>query len=200
MEATPEGGELHLPSDQSFTPWIHDPALFEADQGDRTEMREAVENQVKTIKLDNLVPPIHFGLGEAEIPESYIKLLRDVLDSMRDRANVRLHFVGHADCLPLFGDLKERFGDNVGLSRERAGTTAEYCQRALNLPPEAISYEGLGDSQPIADNATEEGRRLNRRVQVQVWYDEITEKRVEKEVIVPPRGESHQGLPHRDCL
>ena len=101
MEATPEGGELHLPSDQSFTPWMHDPALFEADQGDRTEMREAVEHQVKTIKLENVVPPIHFGLGEAEISASYLKLLRDVLDSMRDRANVRLHFVGHADSQPL---------------------------------------------------------------------------------------------------
>ena len=62
---------------------------------------------------------------------------------------------------------------------------AEYCQRALNLPPEAISYEGLGDTQPLADNATEAGRRLNRRVEVQVWYDEIDQKEVEKEVIVP---------------
>ena len=139
----------------------------------------------KTIKLDNLVPPIHFGLGEAEITEDYLKLLRNVLDSMRDRTNVRLHFVGHADSLPLRGELIEQYVDNVGLSRERAGTVAEYCQRALNLPPEAISYEGLGDSQPKADNTTEEGRQLNRRVEVQVWYDEIIENQTEKEVVVP---------------
>ena len=180
-----EAAEMHLPVDQPFTPWIHDPAIFEEDEGDRTEMREVVEQDVKTIKLGNLVPPIHFGLGEAEITENYLKLLSDVLDSMRDRANVRLHFVGHADSLPLRGDLIEQYGDNVGLSRERAGTVAEYCQRALNLPPEAISYEGLGDSQPVASSATEEGRQLNRRVEVEVWYDEISEKQVEKEVIVP---------------
>jgi flagellar motor protein MotB len=180
-----EATEMHLPVDQSFTPWIHDPAIFEDEEGDRTEMREVVEEDVKTIKLDNLVPPIHFGLGEAVITENYLKLLRDVLDSMRGRANVRLHFVGHADSLPLRGDLIEQFGDNVGLSRERAGTVAEYCQGALNLPPEAISYEGRGDSQPVASNATEEGRQLNRRVEVEVWYDEISEKQVEKEVIVP---------------
>jgi len=180
-----EAAEMHLPADRHFRPWIHDPAIFESDEGDRTEMREAVEKEIKTIKLENLVPPIHFGLGEAEIPENYLKLLRDVLDSMRDRTNVRLHFVGHADSLPLINELKERYGDNVGLSRERAGTTAEYCQRALNLPPESISYEGLGDSDPVASNATEEGRQLNRRVEVQVWYDEIGEKQVEKEVVVP---------------
>jgi outer membrane protein OmpA-like peptidoglycan-associated protein len=137
-----EAAEMHLPVDQSYTPWIHDPAIFVEDEGDRTEMREVVEQDVKTIKLDNLVPPVHFGLGEAEITENYLKLLSDVLDSMRDRANVRLHFVGHADPLALRGELIELYGDNVGLSRERAGTVAEYCQRALNLPPEAISYEG----------------------------------------------------------
>jgi flagellar motor protein MotB len=183
--ASGETVEKHLPADRAFTPWIHDPAIFEENQGDRTEMREAVEADVKTIKLDNLVPPIHFGLGEAEISEEYLELLRTVLDNMRDRANVRLHFIGHADSLPLSGVLIEQYGDNTGLSRERAGTTAEYCQRALNLPPEAISYEGVGESLPVADNATEQGRQLNRRVEVQVWYDEISEKSVEKEVIVP---------------
>ncbi|MHC4064042.1 MAG: OmpA family protein [Planctomycetota bacterium] len=148
-------------------------------------MREVIEQEVKTIKLDNLIPSVHFGLGEAEIPDNYVALLRDVLDGMRDRTNVRLHFVGHTDSLPLRNELIEVYGDNVGLSRERAGTVAEYCQNALNLPPEAISYEGLGDSRPVATNETEEGRQLNRRVEVQVWYDEVREKRVEKEVVVP---------------
>jgi flagellar motor protein MotB len=179
-----EAAEMHLPTDQSFKSWIHDPTVFK-DEGDSTEMREVLKQEVKTIKLDNLVPPVHFGSGEAEIPENYIKRLREVLDSMRDRANVRLHFVGHADSQRLRGELIALYGDNIGLSRERAGTVAEYCQRALNLPPEAISYEGLGDSHPVASNETEEGRQLNRRVEVQVWYDEFSEKPEEQEVIVP---------------
>jgi len=184
-DASGEASEMHLPTDQSITPWIHDPVIFERDEGDRTETRKVVEQNFKTIKLNNLVPPIHFGLGKVEITENYIKLLRDVLDSMRDRTNVRLHFVGHADSLPLRRELIELYGDNVGLSRERAGTVAEYCQRALNLPPESISYEGLGDSQPVADNSTDKGRQLNRRVEVQVWYDEIIKNQTEKEVVIP---------------
>jgi len=176
---------MHLPADQPFTPWIHDPSIFEEDDGDRTELREVVKQEEKTIKLENLVPPIHFGLGEVEITDDYLKLLSDVLNSMHGRANVRLHFVGHTDSLPLRRGLIEQYGDNVGLSRERAGAVAEYCQRALNLPPESISYEGLGDSRPVASNATDEGRQHNRRVEAQVWYDEIIEKQVEEEVIVP---------------
>ncbi len=177
--------EKHLPKDQAFTPWLLDPAIFAENQGDRTEKRLVPEKDVKTIKLANLVPPIRFRTGESDIPDEHLALLRGVLEKMKGRENVRLHFVGHADPQTLSPALKEKYGDNTGLSRERAGTTAEYCQIALGLPPEAISYEGMGDTRPVADNATEEGRALNRRVEVEVWYDETGEKMVEKEVVVP---------------
>jgi flagellar motor protein MotB len=185
-----EDAERHLAPDQPLTSWLHDPSIFEEAQGDRIETRQVMERQVKTIKLDNLVPPILFPLGQAEIPADYPARLRKVLHDMRDRENVRLHFVGHADPLSLTPALEKIYGDNLGLSRERAGTTAEYFQQALGLPPEAISYEGKGDTQPVAGNGTEAGRRLNRRVEVQVWYDEIGEKMVEKEVVIP--SEIHQ--------
>ncbi|MEA3361699.1 MAG: OmpA family protein [Thermodesulfobacteriota bacterium] len=177
--------EMHLPSDQPSTPWALDPSIFDEDQGDQVEVRQVVEADIKTVKIVNLIPAIHFREGDAEIPENYLTRLREILESMRDRENVRLHFVGHADSQPLSADLQAIYIDNIGLSRERAGTTAEYCQRSLNLPAEAISYEGLGDSTPLASNATEKGRMLNRRVEVEVWYDEIGEKTIEKEEIVP---------------
>ena len=119
-----EAAEMHLPTDRPLTPWVHDPAIFEKDEGDRTELREVVEKEVTTIKLDNLVPPIHFGLGDIEITGNYLKILREVLDGMRGRANVRLLFVGHADSLPLWGELITRYGDNAGLSRERGCSPA----------------------------------------------------------------------------
>ncbi|MRR33089.1 flagellar motor protein MotB [bacterium] len=180
-----ETTEKHLSKDQAFTPWLLDPSVFAEDQGDRLEKRKVPEKEVKTIKVPNVVPPIRFPSGVADIPEDYVERLRGVLEKMRGRLNVRLHFVGHADPQSLIGPLKEKYGDNTGLSRERAGTVAEHFQRALDLPPEAISYEGLGESKPIATNATEAGRALNRRVEVEVWYDEIGEKMVEKEVVVP---------------
>lgn len=180
----PKDSEMHLPSDQELTPWIHDPSVFTIDEGDRTEMREVAVQDVETIKLDNLVPPIHFDQGEAEILPEYLSLLRNVLADMRGKNNVRLHFIGHADSQKLSPTLQAQYGDNFGLSKERAGTAAEYCQLALDLPPEAISYEGLGDSKPLASNKTEAGRRQNRRVEVQVWHDLITERMEEQEVII----------------
>ena len=111
--------------------------------------------------------------------------LGEILERMRDRRNVRLHLVGHADNQPLSAATAEIYGDNAGLSRERAGQVAEHFQTALALPPEGISYEWAGDSQPVASNLTEEGRALNRRVEVEVWYDEIRERVDLEEFLVP---------------
>jgi flagellar motor protein MotB len=176
--------EKQLPLDVPSTLWGQDESAYPASKGDRIETQKVLENEVKTIKLHNVVPPIRYGSGDSEIPESYIGMLRDILDKMKDRRNVRLHFVGHSDNVQLRGAVKEKYGDNTGLSRERAGTAAEFFQRALDLPPESISYEGMGESKPLASNATAAGKAQNRRVEVEVWYDEIEEKTVEKQVVI----------------
>jgi flagellar motor protein MotB len=185
-ETAPLGAavERQLPLYIEPSRWQQDDSLYQQNRGDRIETQQVQEQVVKTIKLPNVVPPIHYGSGAAAIPESYVGLLRDVLARMKGRRNVRLHFVGHSDNARLRAALQARFGDNVGLSRERAGTAAEFFQQALGLPPESIAYEGMGEAQPIASNATEAGKARNRRVEVQVWYDEIEEKTVEKQVVV----------------
>jgi flagellar motor protein MotB len=171
-----EAVERHLSLDQAFTEWVQDRQRIETELSDTIEMRETLGEGLETIKLSNLVPPIHFASGVAEIPDSTVVSLGEILERMRDRRNVRLHLVGHADNRPLGPELAAIYGDNAGLSRERAGQVAEHMQTALALPPEAISYEWAGDDQPIASNLTEDGRALNRRVEVEVWYDEVRDK------------------------
>ena len=150
--------EFHLDShsnqDPAFTNWQQDDSVYFENLGMQVEIQQVTKKNVTTKKLTDVVPPIRFQSGKADIPEEYVSKLREILRDMRDRINVRLHFVGHSDNAPLFGEAKQQYGDNLGLSRERAGTTAEFFQQALDLPPEAISYEGLGDTQPMASNAT----------------------------------------------
>lgn len=185
-ETAPLGETVEKQLDPYVPPalWSQDDSIYEKNRGDRIETQEVLEKVVKTVKLQNLVPAIRYNSGDYQIPESYVEKLRDILESMKDRRNVRLHFVGHSDDVRLRGALKERLGDNIGLSRERAGTAAEYFQRALDLPPESISYEGLGETRPVASNATAAGKAENRRVEVEVWYDELEDKLVEKQVVV----------------
>ena len=176
--------ETQLDNDKPFTPWKQDDSVYLQNLKTKVEVQKVTQKHVTTKKLTDVVPPIRFASGEAEIPEEYIAKLREILAKMRDRVNVRLHFVGHSDNAQLIGEAKKMYGDNLGLSKERAGTAAEYFKQALDLPPEAISYEGVGDSKPLADNNTEEGRAKNRRVEIEVWYDEVSEETVDQQVSV----------------
>jgi flagellar motor protein MotB len=184
-KAPGEAVERHLSGDQKFQEWSQDPAALAAEHGDKLEVRQVPAEKLETVKLKNVVPPIHFESGIAKIPPGDVETLARILDGMKGRRNVRVHFVGHADSQPLSDSLAKVFGDNAGLSRERAGEVAEFFKKALSLPPEAITFEWMGDTQPIASNLKEEGRRQNRRVEVEVWYDETKEVLEDAEVVVP---------------
>ncbi len=187
VEARPgRNVERHMSGDADLRQWSQDPERLATEISDRLEQREVLRDQAQTVKLKNVVPPIRFASGEADIPPTWIERLRGILEGMRHLDNVRLHLVGHADDQPLSESLAGVYGDNRGLSEERAGQVAEFLQAALALPPEAISFAWAGASQPIASNATEEGRARNRRVEVEVWYDEIG-KTVAVEDVVTPR-------------
>ena len=180
-----EAVERHLSLDGPITQWVQDPDRVDTDMADTLEVREVLTDTLETIKLSNVVPPIHFESGIADIPESTVESLAEILERMKDRLNVRLHLVGHADNRPLSPRTKAIYGDNAGLSRERAGQVAEHFQTSLALPPEAVSYEWAGDTRPVASNLTAAGRALNRRVEVEVWYDEPAAKLALEEVLVP---------------
>jgi len=64
--------------------------------------------------------------------------------------------------------------DNVGthqynqtLSERRSGAVADYL-RGKGVIPQRLASVGQGENTPRATNATEEGRRLNRRVEIVV--------------------------------
>ncbi|MDY6979775.1 MAG: OmpA family protein [Pseudomonadota bacterium] len=182
-EPVPPNSEHQMSVDEFLQLWAQEDDASTVSQGDVVETEKAIEKQYTTRKLKDVVPPIPFQSGEAEIPQRFVGMLREVLNKMKDRTNVRLHFIGHTDSDRLSGQARQEYGDNYGLSRARAEIAALFFQRALDLPPEAISYDGAGASKPIASNATAAGKARNRRVEVEVWYDEVSEKVVDREVV-----------------
>ena len=116
-----EPTERHLSTDSPFQTWSKDPNPPDTSHGDRVETRQVPRETLETVKLKNVVPPIHFESGVAKIPADDVDTLAKILESMRYRKNVRVHFEGHADSQRLSEGLAGVFGDNMGLSRERAG-------------------------------------------------------------------------------
>ncbi len=180
-----QAAERHLPDDQPRTLWTYDPDTAAERASDGLAVLELARTTPETVKLKGLVPPIRFASGVADIPTSTVADLQTVLEGLADRANVRLHLVGHADDQPLSAALAARYGDNEGLSRERAAEVAEFFLAALQLGTGAVSYEWAGAKQPLASNETFAGRAENRRVEVEVWYDELTDGVAQQEVVVP---------------
>ncbi len=78
------------------------------------------------------------------------------------KANVaHLNVIGHTD-----SQGAESY--NHGLSERRAQAVADYFATAGSVPRQTMQVSGRGEMEPLADNGTEEGRALNRRVVVEV--------------------------------
>ena len=69
-----EATERQLPSDEPLPLWARDPNALDTERGDTLEEREVQGLQPKTVKLKNVVPPIHFASGVADIPTSTVDL------------------------------------------------------------------------------------------------------------------------------
>src|SRR5947209_17104343 len=64
------------------------------------------------------------------------------------------------------------FGNHLSLSKARAHRVTLEMQKILGLPASAMESDGRGASHPLASNETAQGRRLNRRIEVEFWYDD----------------------------
>ena len=57
---------------------------------------------------------------------------------------------------------------NQSLSEKRAGAVRDVLVNQYGVGGERLNSVGYGESRPVADNATEEGRAINRRVEAEV--------------------------------
>jgi outer membrane protein OmpA-like peptidoglycan-associated protein len=61
---------------------------------------------------------------------------------------------------------------NERLSQQRAQEVARYLANEYKIPVRSISLLGSGYAQPVADDKTRAGRKLNRRVEVRLFVPE----------------------------
>jgi OOP family OmpA-OmpF porin len=79
---------------------------------------------------------------------------------LKENPDKRVAFEGHTDSIGT-----ERY--NQGLSERRANSARDYVSKK-GISASRITTRGFGESKPIADNKTADGRSKNRRVEVKV--------------------------------
>jgi len=140
------------------------------------------ETVTHTHALDGIVDPVHFDSGKAEIPDSYIQQLQRAIRSLLDKDNVRISVAGHTDTQPLSPQTALKFTDNYGLADARADQVANQLSKELKIDRNKIQTSGYGPDKPIATNNTLAGMAQNRRVEINVVFDEVVTRTVTRTI------------------
>lgn len=106
----------------------------------------------------NMPGDVTFSSGSADLSSSFMPVLNDVGVILNQYPSTYIDVVGHADSTG-------NAASNMELSERRANAVAGYLV-GQKVKAERIYIAGAGDTQPIASNATPEGRAKNRRVEI----------------------------------
>jgi flagellar motor protein MotB len=170
--------ERHLPSDQTFREWAH-----KADQTEDTKRIKVCrieevckmrykDGETPRMRVRNLVTPLRYENETIAISEEFTRQVRQALNNMRDRHGVTVRFIAYTDDAPLTGRDLDTYGDQTSFSKAMANRVAQSMQETLGVPSSTIESDGRGSSHPLASNGTAQGRTLNRRIEVEFWYDD----------------------------
>jgi outer membrane protein OmpA-like peptidoglycan-associated protein len=121
---------------------------------DRDQARVSREGNRMVIRLVGLT----FQSGQAEVPPASRGLLEKVKAATEVFPRSQIVIEGHTDS---YGSDET----NLALSRRRAEAVSAYLGQ-LGVPALRMSAVGYGETQPIANNDTEQGRARNRRIDV----------------------------------
>lgn len=114
------------------------------------------------LTLDN---GILFKTNKYDLNDNSKASLAKLANVMRNNADCSIDIQGHTDS-------KGTDAINNPLSMNRAQSVANYLNTCGVPASQFKNVSGFGSTQPVADNATEEGRQKNRRVEVYLYASE----------------------------
>jgi chemotaxis protein MotB len=107
---------------------------------------------------DNLL----YKSGSAALGDGGKKALAAVASALNDYPNLKVVVVGNTDNQKF----KNGNSDNLSLSTERANGVVRILRDSYHVDPNRLTAAGKGKYNPVADNATAEGRAKNRRTEI----------------------------------
>lgn len=124
------------------------------------------EEQIAEVQA---VSKIAFEPGSATIASDSRDTVNQIADILRDCGPIRMEIQGHTDS-------QGREEMNQQLSQARAQSILNEL-RGRRIPTSSYTAVGYGETQPIADNDSEEGREANRRIEFRLIRPEPVENR-----------------------
>lgn len=116
--------------------------------------------QVMQARVDTIARQIYFATGKAVLLGRSFKTLTNLATLLKQNSDLGMDIEGHTDNVGTDAA-------NLKLSQARANAVLKYL-KSKGVPASRIMAKGYGESLPIADNNTVEGRALNRRVELKL--------------------------------
>lgn len=142
------------PNYNSISGQIRDGALDNKD----TKLIESLKDATTGFSIE--LPKIYFAFNQSELLPSSYSALEKLSQLLKKHKGLEIEIRGHTD----------NIGSNwynKRLSVDRAEAVYQFLIES-GIDESRLKYHGFGNKVPVADNDTEEGRQLNRRVEVKV--------------------------------
>jgi len=133
----------------------------------KTEMLTE-EFRLLVYKPWSLLIRVGFRSGSETLQSEIFNELRNIGDLMKWQTQINLDINGHTDNVPLSAG--GTYASNQALSEARSQAIKNYLTQTMGISANRIQAFGHGDTIAMADNATSEGRAINRRVEM-VFYN-----------------------------
>ncbi len=104
---------------------------------------------------------IFFDSKKTELKPESMGELNSVIKLMAENPKLKILISGHTDNIG-------KPQDNTTLSNNRALSVINYLLASRQIAKDRLQYKGFGETKPIADNKTEDGRAKNRRTEMSV--------------------------------
>lgn len=101
---------------------------------------------------------ILFDFQSAVIKQESYGVIKEIASVLKENPSVKIKVVGHTSS---DGD----DAANLELSKKRAAAVKEILEKEYSIDASRLQAEGKGETQPVADNKTKEGKVQNRRVE-----------------------------------
>ena len=137
-------------------------ALTIVEEAAMTQKVEFTAMELASILDEKGVVALHgilFDTGQATIRSESKADLQSVGDLLKQRTDLRLEIQGHTDNVGV-PEMNRRLSD------ARAAAVKQYLVATFGVAAARLTTAGFGDTQPVADNRTEQGRAQNRRVEL----------------------------------
>lgn len=131
-------------------------------------LQSMIDGGQLTVSIDagriviNLPNNVLFNSGSATLNSEGQQAMTQIGEVLSQFSDRRFQIEGHTDNVPI---KSTRYPSNWELSTTRA-LAVVHLLTGMGVTPENISAAGFGEFRPRADNETEEGKQLNRRIEI----------------------------------